>query len=76
MGSYTHSIQQANRKQDKSPNTHRKEQPMRTDPRSRSPNSAKEDDEPKTQDNFVQKNIDRLDAMKAKRAQEIKMMEE
>jgi hypothetical protein len=49
---------------------------MRTDPRSRSPNSAKEDDEPKTQDNFVQKNIDRLDAMKAKRAQEIKMMEE
>lgn len=42
---------------------------------SRSPQSNSGED-PKPQDNFVQKNIERLEAMKAKRAQEIKEMEE
>jgi hypothetical protein len=64
------------RKLEKSPYATHKELPIRIDPISRSPRSAKDDDEPKFQDNFVQKNIDRLEAMKAKRAQEIKEMEE
>ena len=61
---------------DKSPNTNRKELPSRTDPLSRSPMSNKEEDEPKTQVNFEQRNIERLEAMRAKKAQEIQQMEE
>ena len=79
INSASGSIPQISRKLDKSPNTHRKIEPfLRTDPLSRSPISDKGDQEEEIlpEKNLMQRNIDRLEEMKAKRAQEIKDLED
>jgi hypothetical protein len=83
IGSQTQSVPTVSRKYDKSPNTQRKlEQPLRTNPMSRSPLSAGagavegEAEEQKPQVDFEQRNLQRLEAGKAKKAAEIKEMED